>query len=73
MTDRKSLQRWRERATKELKGKDPDSLVWHTPEGIAVKPLYSAADLEKLEALDNLPGEFPFMRGVRATMYAGRP
>ena len=44
-----------------------------TPEGIAVKPLYTAQDLEKLESLDTLPGFAPFMRGPRATMYAVRP
>jgi methylmalonyl-CoA mutase len=64
---------WRELATKELKGTDPDSLVWHTPEGIPVKPLYTDADLEGIEFVDSLPGLPPFVRGVRATMYANRP
>jgi methylmalonyl-CoA mutase len=63
---------WEALARKELKG-EPESLVWHTPEGIAVKPLYTAADLEGLEAVDSLPGIEPFLRGVRATMYANRP
>ena len=44
-----------------------------TPEGIPVKPLYTAADLEELENVDTLPGFAPFMRGPRATMYTGRP
>src|SRR4029077_15672209 len=48
-------------------------LVWRTPEGIDVKPLYTAADLEGIEGLDSLPGVAPFLRGVRETMYAGRP
>ncbi len=63
---------WRELAAKEVKG-DPDSLTWPTPEGIGVKALYTAHDLEGLEALDSLPGFDPFLRGVRATMYANRP
>ena len=58
---------WAKLAAKEVKGKD---LTWHTPEGIAVKPLYTAADV----ATDpGLPGFAPFTRGVRASMYAGRP
>ena len=68
-----SLDRWRELAAKELRGADPDSLVWTTPEGIPVKPLYTAADLEDLEAVGSLPGFEPFLRGVRGTMYANRP
>jgi methylmalonyl-CoA mutase len=63
---------WRDLAAKELKG-DPDSLVRMTPEGIPVKPLYTAADLEGLEAVGTLPGFDPFVRGVRATMYSNRP
>ncbi len=64
---------WAALAAKELKGKSPDSLIWHTPEGFDVKPLYTASDLEGFEAANSLPGIAPFMRGVRATMYAGRP
>ncbi|GIU85346.1 MAG: methylmalonyl-CoA mutase [Acidimicrobiales bacterium] len=67
------IQRWRELASKELKGADPDSLVWRTPEGIEVKPLYTSRDLAGIEHLDSLPGFPPFVRGVRATMYANRP
>jgi methylmalonyl-CoA mutase len=63
---------WEALAAKEVKG-DPASLTWVTPEGIPVKPLYTAADLEDLEAVDSLPGIDPFLRGVRATMYANRP
>ncbi len=69
----KTLDDWRALATKELKGRDPDELVWRTPEGLDVKPLYTAEDLERLEAHTGLPGFAPFLRGVRATMYAGRP
>ena len=68
-----NLDDWRELAAKELKGKDPDSLVWQTPEGIPVKPLYTDADLEGIDFVDSLPGLAPFVRGVRATMYANRP
>ncbi len=67
------LDDWRRLASQELKGEDPDRLVWETPEGIPVKPLYTEADLEGLEARDSLPGAAPFVRGVRATMYANRP
>ncbi|MCU1456847.1 MAG: methylmalonyl-CoA mutase [Actinomycetia bacterium] len=67
------LDRWRDLASGELKGADPDTLTWETPEGIAVKPLYTAADLEALETVGGLPGIEPFVRGPRATMYANRP
>jgi methylmalonyl-CoA mutase len=73
-----SIDDWRAQAEKELKGADPDTLVWHTPEGIEVKPLFTAADLDDLEfggrgTTDTLPGFAPFVRGVRSTMYANRP
>ena len=67
------LEKWRELATKELRGKDLDELFWASPDGIEVKPLYTAADIEKLEEIDTLPGIFPFLRGPRATMYSNRP
>jgi methylmalonyl-CoA mutase len=75
MTDwpEKTLDDWRALASKDLKDADPESLVWETPEGIRVKPLYTAADLEGLETLGSLPGFAPYTRGPRATMYAGRP
>ncbi|MGC1508419.1 methylmalonyl-CoA mutase [Ketobacter sp. MCCC 1A13808] len=68
-----SLEQWEELATKESKGKSPDKLVWETPEGIAVKPLYTAQDTAALENADTLPGFAPYVRGPKATMYAGRP
>ncbi|GBD27505.1 putative methylmalonyl-CoA mutase large subunit [bacterium HR30] len=71
--DRADLERWRQLATEERKGRSPDELVWHTPEGIDVKPLYTRADVEDLEFLDTIPGDFPFLRGPRATMYAEKP
>ena len=64
---------WRARAEKELKDDDPDRLTWTTPEGIAVAPIYSSADLEGLEAINSMPGEAPYLRGVRSTMYTNRP
>ncbi|HBO11278.1 MAG TPA: methylmalonyl-CoA mutase, partial [Halieaceae bacterium] len=64
---------WRELATKQMKGRDPSELTWHTPEGIDVKALYTAADLEGLEYTDTMPGMAPYLRGPQATMYAGRP
>jgi methylmalonyl-CoA mutase len=64
---------WRTLASKELGGGDPDRLIWQTPEGIPVRPLYTEADLEGLEAAGTLPGFDPYLRGVRATMYANRP
>jgi methylmalonyl-CoA mutase len=71
--DKPNLDDWRALASKDLKGADPDDLVWHTPEGIDVKPLYTADDLTAIDGLDSLPGFAPFSRGVRATMYANRP
>jgi methylmalonyl-CoA mutase len=73
VTDAANLDDWRALAAEDLKGADPDTLVWHTPEGIDVKPLYTPADLEGIEGLGSLPGFPPFTRGVRATMYANRP
>ena len=61
-----NIDAWTAAAAKEVKGKD---LTWHTPEGIAVKPLYIEADAQD----PGLPGFAPFTRGVRASMYAGRP
>jgi methylmalonyl-CoA mutase len=69
---RPSLDAWRAVAERELKG-DPDTLIRSTPEGIPVKPLYTEADLEGLEAVGTLPGLEPFLRGPRATMYTNRP
>ncbi len=64
---------WRELATKQLKGKDPDELTWQTAEDIPVRPLYTAEDVEGLEYTDTMPGMSPYIRGPQATMYAGRP
>jgi methylmalonyl-CoA mutase len=67
------MKKWRELAIKELKGNPLESLDWYTAEGIPVKPMYTAADLEGMEHLNTLPGLEPYLRGPRATMYAGRP
>ncbi len=64
---------WQALAEKELRGKPLEALDWDTPEGIKVKPVYGADDLNGVEHLDNLPGFAPYKRGVKATMYAGRP
>ncbi|MFH0998910.1 MAG: methylmalonyl-CoA mutase, partial [Pseudomonadota bacterium] len=73
MPDHPQKQKWTDLATKLLKGKSPDTLDWMTPEGIRVKPLYTAEDLEGMEHVNTLPGIAPFVRGPMATMYAGRP
>lgn len=66
------LSDWEKLATRELKTA-PETLVKQTQEGIAIKPLYTAEDLAGIDHLDTLPGLDPFVRGPRATMYAGRP
>ena len=66
-------QEWSELAQKELRGRPVDDLTTTTPEGIAVKPLYTADDLEGVEHLNGTPGLAPFVRGPRATMYTNRP
>ncbi|MDE0969577.1 MAG: methylmalonyl-CoA mutase [Octadecabacter sp.] len=68
-----SKKEWAERAQGELRGRPLDDLTWKTIEGIDVQPVYGADDLVGLDHLDSLPGESPFTRGVKATMYAGRP
>ena len=64
---------WRQLAEKELRGRPLDDLTWHTLEGIDVQPLYTAEDTAELPHMGTLPGFGPFTRGVKATMYAGRP
>lgn len=68
-----SKNNWQDKATDELKGESLDALTWKTLEGIDVKPLYTADDLENIAHLDSLPGFAPYIRGPRATMYAKRP
>ncbi|RXM30240.1 Methylmalonyl-CoA mutase, mitochondrial [Acipenser ruthenus] len=62
---------WAALAKKQLKGKNPEDLVWHTPEGISVKPVYTRGDTENIT--DELPGVSPYTRGPYPTMYTNRP
>ncbi len=71
--DEQPLDRWATMAQKELRGRPLDELTVDTPEQIGIKPLYTAADLDGVEHLDSLPGQLPFVRGPRATMYTNRP
>ena len=66
---------WKEKANKQLSrmNKTVDDLVWKTPEGIDIKPVYTAEDLKGLKYTDTMPGMEPFIRGPQTTMYAGRP
>lgn len=75
MTDdlKGQLKTWASLAEKELRGRPIEDLNWHTPEGITVKPLYTAADVQGLDHTGTLPGMAPYTRGPKATMYAGRP
>ncbi len=73
MPNHPEKKQWTDIASKLLKGKSPDSLDWMTPEGIRVKPLYTAEDLDGMEHVNTLPGLPPYVRGPVATMYAGRP
>ena len=67
------LAAWRAAAAKSAPGGDVAALNWTTPEGLVVKPLYTAADVAGLPHTDTLPGFAPFVRGPQATMYAVRP
>ncbi|EON3356547.1 methylmalonyl-CoA mutase [Yersinia enterocolitica] len=69
------IREWENLANKELnrRGKKIEDLVTNTAEGIAVKPLYTASDLDGLEVTGSLPGMAPYVRGPRATMYAAQP
>jgi len=64
---------WEKKVVEELDGESIDSLTWQTLEGIDVKPLYTADDLEEISHLDSFPGLPPYVRGPKATMYAKRP
>lgn len=69
----KNKEAWVKRAEKELRGKPVDDLTWQTPEGIDLQPVYTAEDAEGLAHMGSMPGEVPFTRGPRSTMYTGRP
>ncbi|WP_028319437.1 methylmalonyl-CoA mutase [Desulfobulbus elongatus] len=66
-------EQWVELATKQMKGKSPDTLNWKSPEGITVKPVYGEDDIKGLPTMGSFPGMAPYTRGPMATMYAGRP
>lgn len=70
MSDKKT---WEALAGKELRGRPLENLNWDTPEGIVVKPVYTAEDLTGLDHVGGMPGVNPYTRGPRATMYTGRP
>ncbi len=73
MSNKKDKADWTKRAEAELRNKSVNELTRTTPEKITVEPLYTAADLDGLNHTDSLPGEAPFTRGIRATMYTNRP
>jgi len=68
-----TLEDWQRQAESELRGDPLQGITWQTPEGIEVKPVYTAADLENISMIDSMPGLPPYTRGPKATMYAGRP
>ncbi len=71
--EKKTVADWEKQAKKEKKTDDLSNFKWDTPEGICVKPLYTADDTKDLEFANTMPGHAPFVRGPMATMYAGRP
>jgi methylmalonyl-CoA mutase len=71
--DSKNMDAWEKAAAKHSPGGDVKNLNWITPEGLAVKPLYTKADVEGLEFADTLPGFAPYLRGPQPTMYAVKP
>jgi methylmalonyl-CoA mutase len=73
MSEHQNYAKWKEMAAKLMKGRPVEDLEWMSPEGIKIKPLYTAEDLEGLETINSLPGMAPYVRGPMATMYAGRP
>src|ERR1035437_2836612 len=68
-----SIEAWAKAAAKSAPGGNLDALAWQTPDGITVKPLYTAADTQDLPYANTLPGFEPYLRGPQATMYAVRP
>ena len=73
MGKKDNLENWKKNAINELKTPNVDNIFINTPEGINIKPLYTSADNENISHLDSYPGEPPFLRGPKATMYTGRP
>ena len=68
-----SFNDWKKLVRKETKGGKFEDLIWDTPEGIKIKPLYTHEDIKNFKHQDSLPGTFPFLRGPRATMYTNKP
>jgi methylmalonyl-CoA mutase len=68
-----SIAQWAQAAAKSAPGGDVNALNWQTPDGISVKPLYTAEDVKDLPFTNTMPGFEPFIRGPQATMYAVRP
>ncbi len=68
-----TLEAWTQAAAKSAPDGDVEKLNWLTPDGISVKPLYTAADTQGLQYADTLPGFEPYVRGPQASMYASRP
>ena len=73
MEKKDNLENWKKNAINELKTPNVDNIFINTPEGINIKPLYTSEDNENISHLDSFPGEPPFLRGPKATMYTGRP
>ena len=67
-----TLSAWGKLVEKQSKGITPEEFTWHTPEGIPLKTLYTAEDIQELPYTNTLPGFSPYIRGPQATMYAGR-
>ena len=73
MAEHPQMKKWKEQVAKELKGKPVEALNWETPEGITVKPIYTAEDLEGMDFVNTLSGMAPYVRGPVASMYANQP
>ena len=73
MGKKDNLENWKKNVSNELKTPNVDDISINTPEGINIKPLYTSVDNENISHLDSYPGEPPFLRGPKATMYTGRP
>ena len=73
MEKKDNLENWKKNAINELKTPNVDNIFINTPEVINIKPLYTTEDNENISHLDSYPGEPPFLRGPKATMYTGRP
>ena len=73
MEKKNNLENWKKNALNELKKQNIESIVVETPEGIKIKPLYTSLDSKDIKHLDSNPGEAPYLRGPKATMYTGRP